>query len=167
MSKLKVIGALATASLGFAIFWSPAHAHGFGERYDLPIPLNYFLLGAAATVAVSFVVFGLFMRPSGQGFEYKRVNFWSNVAFRVLARILSRLTGLLSVLLLALTVIAGLYGTGDALDNFTPTFVWIIWWVGVGYVVALIGNVWAIANPWQVTFEWYEKVFCKDKCFRR
>tara|TARA_B100000749_G_scaffold231982_2_gene188788 strand:- start:375 stop:1997 length:1623 start_codon:yes stop_codon:yes gene_type:complete len=166
MSKLKVIGALATASVGFAIFWSPAHAHGFGERYDLPIPLNYFLLGAAATVAVSFVVIGLFMRQSGKGFEYIRVNFWSNVAFRVLARILSRLTGFLSVLLLALTVIAGLYGTGDALDNFTPTFVWIIWWVGVGYVVALIGNVWAIANPWQVAFEWYEKVFCKDGFLR-
>ena len=86
MSKLKVIGALATASLVFAIFWSPAHAHGFGERYDLPIPLNYFLLGAAATVAVSFVVIGLFMRQRGKGFEYIRVNLWSNVAFRVLVR---------------------------------------------------------------------------------
>jgi len=167
MSKLKVIGALTTALVGFAIFWPPAHAHGFGERYDLPIPLNYFLLGAAATVAVSFVVIGWFMRQGGDDFGYMRINLWSNVAFRLLARILGRLTGLLSVLLLVLTVTAGLYGTGDALDNFTPTFVWIIWWVGVGYIVALIGNVWAIANPWQVVFEWYEKVFCKDGYLRR
>ena len=167
MNKLKVIGALTTALVGFAIFSPPAYAHGFGERYDLPIPLNYFLLGAAATVAVSFVVIGWFMRQEGREFEYLRVNLWSNVAFRVLARILSRLAGFLSVLLLVLTVTAGLYGTGDALDNFTPTFVWIIWWVGVGFVVALIGNVWAIANPWQVVFEWYEKGFCKDGYLRR
>ncbi|SVE13021.1 uncharacterized protein METZ01_LOCUS465875, partial [marine metagenome] len=97
MSKLKVIGALATASVAFAIFRSPAHAHGFGERYDLPIPLNYFLLGAAATVAVSFVVIGWLMRHGGKDFGYPRVNLWSNVVFRVLARILGRLTGLLSV----------------------------------------------------------------------
>jgi len=166
MSKLKVLGAVAIASVGFAILWSPAYAHGFGERYDLPIPLNYFLLGGAATVAVSFVVVGWFMRQGGKDFGDMRVNIWSNGAFRVLARILSRLAGFLSVLLLVLTVTAGLYGTGDALDNFTPTFVWIIWWVGVGYVVALLGNVWAIANPWQVAFEWYEKAFCKDGFLR-
>ena len=31
-------------------------AHGFGERYDLPIPLSYFLIGAGMTVAVAAVL---------------------------------------------------------------------------------------------------------------
>ena len=29
---------------------SPLYAHGFGQRYDLPIPLWLYLLGAGATV---------------------------------------------------------------------------------------------------------------------
>ena len=31
-------------------------AHGFGERYDLPIPLSYFVLGACATVLLTWAV---------------------------------------------------------------------------------------------------------------
>ena len=27
-----------------------AHAHGFGQRYDLPVPLSLYLTGAAAVV---------------------------------------------------------------------------------------------------------------------
>ena len=36
-----------------------AAAHGFGQHYDLPAPLWLYVVGAAATVAVSFVVVGL------------------------------------------------------------------------------------------------------------
>ena len=43
-----------------ALAAQPVYAHGFGERYDLPVPLEYYLLGAAATVALSFVVIGVF-----------------------------------------------------------------------------------------------------------
>ena len=37
-----------------------ARAHGFDERYELPAPLAYFVAGAAVTVALSFLVAGLF-----------------------------------------------------------------------------------------------------------
>jgi len=36
---------------------TPAAAHGFGQRYELPLPLSLYLFGAAAVVALSFVVF--------------------------------------------------------------------------------------------------------------
>ena len=39
-----------------------AQAHGFGERYDLPIPLSLYLTGAGFTVAVSFAMMGFFLR---------------------------------------------------------------------------------------------------------
>jgi hypothetical protein len=38
--------------------------------------------------------------------------------------------------------------------NFAPTFVWIIWWVGLSYVTALVGNLWPLLNPWKILFEW-------------
>ena len=37
-----------------------AWAHGLGQRYDLPIPLPYYLLGAASAVAASFAFLVLF-----------------------------------------------------------------------------------------------------------
>ena len=46
--------------LGFGfVIPGQAYAHGFGERYDLPVPLWLYVGGAGATVALSFVVIGL------------------------------------------------------------------------------------------------------------
>src|SRR6266705_1277559 len=56
---LRTLAAAACVALGTA---APAAAHGFGQRYDLPLPLSLYLFGAAAAVALSFVVFGLFVR---------------------------------------------------------------------------------------------------------
>ena len=39
---------------------SSASAHGFGQRYDLPVPLGLFMLGAGASVVLSFLGMGLF-----------------------------------------------------------------------------------------------------------
>ncbi len=39
-----------------------AHAHGFGQRFDLPIPLNFYLLGAATTVETAIRVLRRFER---------------------------------------------------------------------------------------------------------
>jgi hypothetical protein len=47
-------------------FLSPgkAFAHGFGQRIDLPLPLDLYLFAAGATVAVSFIVIGLIYEKS-------------------------------------------------------------------------------------------------------
>ena len=46
MTTRQAISALLLAgAMGLAA--GPVYAHGFGERYDLPIPLDYFLAGAA------------------------------------------------------------------------------------------------------------------------
>ena len=39
-----------------------AEAHGFGQRYDLPIPLSFYVFGAGATVLLSFVLATAFLR---------------------------------------------------------------------------------------------------------
>ena len=41
-----------------------ALAHGFGQRYDLPVPLWLWAAAAGAAVALSFVIIGLFVRAS-------------------------------------------------------------------------------------------------------
>lgn len=133
----------------------PAYAHAFGQRYDLPIPLSYFLAGAAAAVALSFVALGLFVRGGNEAFRYPRLNL---LAVPALGRAISSRALLLpiraaSVALLLLTLATALFGSENPLANFAPTFVWIIWWVGMGFVAALLGNLWMLINPWKALFE--------------
>jgi hypothetical protein len=63
-----------------------------------------------------------------------------------------------SVGLFLLVLAAGFFGTQDTLENFAPTFVWIIWWVGMAYAAALAGNLWPTINPWSILFAGFEKV---------
>ena len=52
---------LAGAALACALLIAgPALAHGFGQRYSLPIPLWLYLTGAGLAVAASFALIALF-----------------------------------------------------------------------------------------------------------
>ncbi len=44
-------------------------------------------------------------------------------------------------------------------NNLAPTLVWVLWWVGLAYVSALVGNVWALINPWKIAFEWAQAFY--------
>ena len=134
----------------------PALAHGFGRRYDLPVPLWLYLYGAAGAVALSFVVFGLFIGERGEARGYPRLNLLRFGLFR--ATLASRVfvSGLrvASVGLFVLVILTGLLGDQTPVLNLAPTVVWVIWWVGFSLFVALAGNLWALVNPLMVLFEW-------------
>lgn len=53
---------------------SPVSAHGFGQRYDLPVPLGLFMLGAGASVVLSFLGMGLFVRDKREDGDYPGYN---------------------------------------------------------------------------------------------
>ena len=87
MSSLARI-VLAGGAIGLgaaALSPATAYAHGFGERYDLPVPLWLYVTGAGAAVALSFVVIGLFMRGDRGGRAYPRVNLLKWLPFRLLS----------------------------------------------------------------------------------
>ena len=135
---------------------APLYAHAFGQRYDLPIPLSYFMAGAAATVALSFVVIGMFLRGGSAEYRYPRFNLLSLPGAALTSRIKALVAQVISVLLLLLVIAASLFGSDNPLTNLSPTFVWIIWWVGMGYIAALFGNLWMLINPWKALYEWAE-----------
>ena len=145
------------ALLAVAGVVQPASAHGFGQRYDLPVPLGLWIAGAAAAVALSFVVIGLCLRWSPTGTRYPRLNLLRWPIGRVIADRRLRLAAqILSVALLVLIVAAGLFGDQTPTRNLAPTAIWILWWVGVAYLSALIGDVWALVNPWAAVFAGFE-----------
>ena len=131
-----------------ALLASPcvAHAHGFGQRYDLPLPLWLYLLGAGLTVALSFAFLALWRRDAGGAPGQ------SDHAHLVLRHIpAGRAIGLaLRLLVLALyllVIVAGLVGVQNPVKNIAPAMVWAVWWVGMAYVSALVGDLWALVNP--------------------
>ncbi|MFQ5775255.1 MAG: hypothetical protein ACE5GS_12110 [Kiloniellaceae bacterium] len=137
-----------------------AAAHAFGQRYDLPVPLGLYLAGAAAAVALSFVVVGLFIRGAPWSHAYPHLNLLRYAPARLLAHeYVLFLARLAAVGLFALVVAAGLFGNQHPIRNLAPTLVWIIGWVGLAYVSAFVGNLWALINPWRTIFAWAEALY--------
>lgn len=140
----------------------PAFAHGFAQRYDLPVPLGLYLAGAAAAVALSFVVAAFFVRGDRTVRRYPRFNLLATMPGRALAdpRLVEGLR-LLAVGFLALVVLAGLIGAANPYHNLAPTAVWVIWWVGMAYLCGLLGDVWTLLNPWNAGYRWLEAAYSR------
>ena len=159
--------AAAVAAAAVIAAASPVYAHGFGVRYDLPVPLSYFLAGAGAAVALSFVVVGVYVRGGGGGRDYPTYDLGSATWFRLSmgsgAPVWLAKTA--SVFLFGLVVATCLVGSHKPLDNFSPTFVWVIWWVGAGFFAAVIGNAWHVVNPWKIVFEATERLLTGGRGF--
>ena len=149
----KLIGGLSYL-LGSACT-SPATAHGFGQRYDLPIPLSFYVWGAGATVALSFVGFTLFLRQEPNLSRLRAE--WHPKGRLVNAVVMSARS--LAVGLLALVIVAGLFGSQDPIRNIAPAMIWIIAWVGLAFLSLLLGEVWALINPWDTVFTFAESSY--------
>lgn len=111
---------------------------------------------ASAAVLLSFVVFGLFVGERGEARDYPRLNLLRFGLFRATLAGPVFVSGLrvVSVALFVLVILTGLLGNQTPVLNLAPTLVWVIWWVGFSLFVALVGNLWALANPLVVLFEW-------------
>ena len=139
---------------------SSASAHAFGNRYDLPIPLGIFIWSAGAAVLLSFIVMARFYRHRRAIKSSAQINICGLPGLRWLCSdLLRNLLGLLSVAIFALVLATGFFGNSDPLKNFTPTFIWIVWWVGMVFISALVGNLWALVNPWSILFIWISNLF--------
>src|SRR5437899_5520 len=138
----------------------PAHAHGFGQRYDLPLPLSLYLFGTAAAVILSFLDVGLFARHTPGACSYPRIDRPAHPLGRWLAHpVLLALLKLITAGVFILTVTAGFCGSQDPYRNIAPTLVWIIWWVGLATFSAFVGDLWAVVNPWRSLFDGADRVY--------
>lgn len=142
------------------LLWiADAQAHGFGERYELPLPLALFLSASGLVVLVSFVLMALFLRQGADLRSYPRIDLLRTRLGRALAAWPVVLTlRLVALFIYALVIIAGLVGEQKTFKNIAPVMVWAIAWVGFAYAAALIGNVWALVNPLDTLYRWAERL---------
>ena len=134
---------------------SAACAHGFGPRYDLPLPLSFYVWGAGTTVALSFVVMAWFLR---RPHDLDRFRIEWNRRGGLLDAMLPSVRAL-AVILLILVIVAGWFGSQDPVRNIAPVMIWIIGWVAMSFVCALVGNVWEAINPWDTVFAAAENIY--------
>ena len=148
------LGILIVLSLGLFNV-SSVQAHGFGERYDLPIPLGVFLVGASLTIIFSFVVIGIFLSYThkSRNFVPTRTLISTEVLMSRPTKIIGVLIKTCSILIFAILLATGLFGSRDPTENFSVIFVWIIWWVGFGLAIPIIGNFWTSINPITIIFD--------------
>ena len=126
---------------------SAASAHAFGARYDLPLPLHFYLGAAGFAVAASFAAAMIFLRH-GRTTQFA-IDIALPAALAALVRLSLRITGLLVLLTL---LGAAAFGSPSATENLVTIFVWVIWWVGFLLFCALLVAAWPALDPFRGTF---------------
>jgi hypothetical protein len=123
-------------------------AHGVGGVRDLPVPTWLFFWGGSVVLVISFLALGvLWRRPQlerrsgGRPLPGSLQRVLGSIALRVLA-------GTVSAGLLVVVFLAALIGEPSSAENLAPTFVYVLFWLGVVALQVVLGNVWSVLNPW-------------------
>jgi hypothetical protein len=148
-----IVGSLALLLAGWS---SRAAACALGAIYNLPIPFALYASGVGAALIMSFVIVAYVIRePSTVG--------GAALAAAIPQRYSHELPDWIvlgarwaSVLALLLTVATGLFGSQNPLVNFNTTFFWIVFILGLTYLTAIAGDLYALINPWRSLCDWLE-----------
>lgn len=123
-------------------------AHGIGGVQDLPVPGWLFLFGGAVVLVVSFSALGiLWTSPRLEDEHGRPLPGWAQRV--LLSRAVRVFLGAVGVGLLAVVWASAAFGVELQNENLAPTFVYIVFWLGMVPLVVLFGNVWAALDPWR------------------
>ncbi len=134
-----------------------AGAHAFGVRYDLPLPLGYFLVAAGMAVAVSFLAALIFLqRSNGSAIGM-------DIAIPpALASAMRGLLGTTGLVVLAVVLATALFGPIEPTRNLATVTVWILWWVGFLLFSALVAELWPAIDPFRHSYLLVARLLRRD-----
>ncbi len=122
-------------------------AHGIGGVRDLPVPDWLFLWGGAVVLVLSFLALGtLWRRPALERLSPGRPLPGLERVLR--STVLRVVLGSVSAALLVLVFLTALLGEPSSVVNLAPTFVYVVFWLGIVVLQVVLGNVWPALNPW-------------------
>ena len=134
--------------------------HIYMEPFTPPLPLMFCLIGAAITIILTFALAAIFSSKLNLRSQSFRLDVSRWKITRALSSIPTlnafRLTG---VSIFFIIIYACFWGSDNPIYNIAPTFIWVIWWVGLAYLSAFVGDLWRLINPWYSLFHWGEKLF--------
>jgi hypothetical protein len=145
--RLAVVGLLAaTAVTGTA---APALAHGIGGRQDLPVPLEFFIVGAGLAIVISFVVVA--SRWTTPRLQDGPLDTPSRLQFLAVLPGVMRVVGVLG---LALVLLGGIIEGTVSRNNIAPVIVFIYFWLVVPFLGVPFGDLWRYASPFRLIARW-------------
>ena len=124
-------------------------AHGIGGVQDLPVPTWLFYWGAGVVLVLSFVALGALWKRAAARAARERSSGWGPVSRQRCSARSRVLVQALSVALFALVWTSALFGDTDPFDNLAPTWIYVVFWLGVPALSVLFGNVWRALSPWR------------------
>ena len=137
------------AVIAAGLLWVPdAGAHSVAGSYDYPLPEWLWLVAACGAVALTFAVALLRAPPPPLADEPP-----AGPRHRGLGRVVRvalPLAEALSVALMVLTIVSCLAGSDDPNRSFGTIYFWVVWWVCLGIVATLAGDIYAWISPWAV-----------------
>lgn len=120
-----------------------AQAHTGSRAFILLLPTQRYMVGGTLVVALSFVAMALLPSAGLRALGGVR---WRLGKLPRGGRVGPSLASLCVVLGL---VVAGYAGSRDPLMNPLPLMVWSLWWIGLTFLSAVFGDLWALLNPWR------------------
>jgi uncharacterized membrane protein YphA (DoxX/SURF4 family) len=126
----------------------PLLAHALVGREDLPIPAWLFAWGASLVLIISFAVLAVAWRtPRLQEEGWRPLSArLSGLPVNPATEVLAAAVG---VVLLGIAIYSGLEGTEDPSRNFSLTFVFVTFWLGLVVLSVLFGDLFRAFNPWR------------------
>ncbi len=138
--------AVVLAAAAAVFFPHVASAHALIGKQDLPLPQWLFIYGALLILVVSFV--GLLLGWRETKLEDRPSRPLDRMGAAFLNRPVRILCGAVGVGLLVLVVATGLTGDTAPDRNFSLTFVFVTFWIGMALASVLFGEVFRAFNPW-------------------
>ena len=121
-----------------------AEAHGIVGRANLPIPVWLFSWAAAIVLVVSFVALSTLWRTPQLQQQHPR-------RLLKLPQPVEWLANVAGIALFALVLYSGFAGAQVWSANFSVTFVYIIFWIGLPLASVLFGDVFRAFSPWRTS----------------
>lgn len=146
-AKLRLAAALGLA-VGLLVPVAASAHGGLVGRSDLPIPGWLFGWGASAVLIVSFVGLAtLWPKPQLETPSFRSLS--PALGRALTSRSMDLACSAIGLFLFGVTIWAGFAGTINVNENFAPTLVFVLFWVGMVFASALFGDVYRALNPWR------------------
>jgi hypothetical protein len=139
----RAVSATAAALVACAALPAVAEAHGIVGKRDIPIPDYVFAWAAGVVLVASFVgLAALWPKPRLQPEPARRLCPFPWALVDIVC-------GVIGVGLFVVVVYAGFAGVQSGPANLAPTFIYVVFWVGLAFASLLFGNVFGPFNPWR------------------